>query len=29
LAMGSADLLADQVVGAETQIDFKPYQANR
>ena len=29
LAMGSADLLADQVVGAETQIDFKPYRANR
>ena len=29
LAMGSADLLADQIVGAETQIDSKPYQANR
>ena len=29
LAMGSADLLADQIVGAETQIDFKPYLANR
>ncbi len=29
LAMGSADLLADQIVGSETQIDSKPYQANR
>jgi len=29
LAMGSADLLADQMVGAETQIDSNPYQANR
>jgi len=29
LAMGSADLLADQIVGIETQIDSKPYQANR
>ena len=29
LAMGSADLLADQIVGAETQIDSEPYQANR
>ena len=29
LAMGSADILADQMVGAETQIDNKPYQANR
>ena len=29
LAMGSADLLADQVVGVETKIDSKPYQANR
>jgi D-amino-acid dehydrogenase len=29
LAMGSADILADQMVGAETQIDSKPYMANR
>ena len=29
LAMGSADLLADQIAGAETQIDFKPYLVNR
>ena len=29
LAMGSADILADQMVGSETQIDSKPYQANR
>ena len=29
LAMGSADILADQIVGIETQIDSKPYQANR
>tara|TARA_Y100000748_G_scaffold224641_1_gene189192 strand:- start:321 stop:1589 length:1269 start_codon:yes stop_codon:yes gene_type:complete len=29
LAMGSADLLADQIVGAETKIDSKPYQVNR
>ena len=29
LAMGSADLLADQIVGVETQIDSKPYQAHR
>ena len=29
LAMGSADILADQVVGSETQIDSKPYQLNR
>ena len=29
LAMGSANLLADQVVGAETQIDSKPYLVNR
>lgn len=29
LAMGSAELLADQLVGRETQINNKPYQANR
>ena len=29
LAMGSAELIADQIIGEETQIDSKPYQANR
>ena len=29
LAMGSADLIADQIVNVETQIDSKPYLANR
>jgi len=29
LAMGSADLIADQITGVETQIDRKPYLANR
>jgi len=29
LAMGSADLIADQIVGSETQIDSKPYLASR
>ena len=29
LAMGSADLLADQIVGVETLIDNRPYRANR
>ena len=29
LAMGSADLIADQIVGAETQIDSKPYLVSR
>ena len=29
LALGSADLIADQIVNAETQIDSKPYLANR
>jgi len=27
--MGSADLIADQITGVETQIDRKPYLANR
>ena len=29
LALGSADLIADQIVNAETEIDSKPYLANR
>ena len=29
LAMGSANLLADQMTNAETEIDSKPYLANR
>ena len=29
LAMGSAELIADQIIGNETQIDSKPYKANR
>ena len=29
LAMGSADLIADHVIGVETQIDSKPYLMNR
>ena len=29
LAMGSANLLADQMINEETEIDSKPYLANR
>ena len=29
LAMGSAELIADQIIGEQTQIDSQPYQATR